>query len=156
MKWIIGALMLTGIFMGVQTLRADEVREYAKLICKASSGQAASADEWPEMVHGFFKDARSIQEIRENHGERYDHLIARCDQKRKAKTTVAVDRLPADWSHSSRFLTVQLEQVQVSASEAQPFGQPCTMDENCKSKSCDVQFGKCNLKFIVPALAVTQ
>jgi len=158
MRWIIGALMLASLFVGVQTLRADEgrTRQYAKLSCRASPGDSTSVDQWPEMLHAYFPNAYSLRDVQAKYPVRYERFVDRCDHKRRAKAVAGADRLPADWDQANRHLVLKLEPHVVTMREPLAFGQACSRDEDCRSESCDLQFGKCNLKVILPMLTVGQ
>ena len=129
-------LAITGLFMSVQTLRAEDVldppasdssvtdvQNFSRITCMGHrDGQIV------DLAHGYFLNVDTLRQAQALYPARFEFLAKRCEGD-------------AQWV---------VESVLVSGREPRNWNAPCTEDAQCESGSCHLQFGKCDPRFPIP------
>lgn len=127
-------VVLTSLFMSLQTLRAEELsgtpaiesQNFSKIVCRVfKDGQ------WIDLIHGYYLDVDTVLEAQKNYPVKFSFLEKRCEGETK-------------WV---------VESVSVSGRAPRDWNQPCIENAQCESGSCHPDLNMCNPRFPFPITA---
>lgn len=127
-------VVLTSLFMSLQTLRAEEMstvpaietQNFSKILCRVFKD-----NQWTDVMHGYYPDVDTVQEAQKKYPVKFSFLEKRCEGETK-------------WV---------VESVAISGVVLREWNQPCTEDVQCASGSCHPDLNMCNPRFPFPISA---
>ena len=136
-KWLF-LITLTALYMGIQSLRADDIRICSQGYATFGRLECVSSLSPEPLLDAYFLGMSTLEEIQKNYAERFERIRMRCERKLSARS-------------DGRELVLQFRAQAITTCIAKRgYQEPCVRNEDCIENFCHPDRGTCSAVFTVP------